>query len=72
MGKTSPDPIWKDGAAYEKFMGQRSRLVGREFIQWLESAEILGWVEVGCGTGAFTQIILDRGQPHQIYGIEPA
>ncbi len=47
-------PIWKNGEAYENFMGQWSRLVGKKFLEWLNPAKDARWLEVGCGTGAFT------------------
>ena len=46
-----------DGAGYEKFMGQWSRMVGRIFLDWLSLPGGLKWLDVGCGTGAFTEVI---------------
>ncbi len=46
--------IFEDGNAYEKMTGVWSQIVGKEFIEWLNTAGGLSWVDIGCGTGAFT------------------
>ena len=46
-----------DGAAYERMMGTWSQLVGNIFLDWLDPEPNLRWVDVGCGNGAFTQIV---------------
>lgn len=65
-------PIFRDGEAYERFMGQWSRLVGRQFLVWLSPAPGGHWLDVGCGTGAFTQVILDYGSPTALVAVDPA
>jgi ubiquinone/menaquinone biosynthesis C-methylase UbiE len=67
------EPIrFDDGAAYERFMGAWSRLVGDVFIDWLSPAPGQRWVDVGCGNGAFTESIIERCAPAAISGIDPA
>jgi SAM-dependent methyltransferase len=61
-----------DGAAYERFMGSWSRKVGRTFLEWLAMPSGLRWLDVGCGTGAFTQLVLETQSPAGIAGIDPA
>jgi len=62
-----------DAAAdYERLMGQWSRLVGERFLDWLSPERGLRWLDIGCGTGAFTQLILNRCAPKAIAGIDPA
>ena len=61
-----------DGAVYERFMGRWSRAVGHEFLDWLDAPKKLHWLDVGCGTGVFTQLILDRGSPAAVTAIDPA
>ena len=49
------DQLFTDGAAYERLMGRWSRKVGEVFLGWLEAPERLRWLDVGCGTGVFTE-----------------
>src|SRR3954469_12977806 len=61
-----------DGAAYERYMGQWSRLAGNVFLDWLAPAPGLRWLDVGCGSGAFTEIIVERCAPGSVPGIDPS
>jgi ubiquinone/menaquinone biosynthesis C-methylase UbiE len=61
-----------DGAAYERMMGVWSRLVGEEFIDWLTPAAGLRWIDVGCGNGAFTELLVERCGPSEIVGVDPS
>ena len=61
-----------DGAAYERFMGQWSQLVGDEFMVWLAAPSGLRWLDVGCGNGAFTERLCERCAPASIAGIDPS
>ena len=63
---------FQDGAAYEKMMGTWSRLVGEKFLDWLTPRSGLRWVDVGCGNGAFTQMIVDRCTPAEVQAIDPS
>lgn len=61
-----------DGAAYEKFMGIWSRMAGEIFIDWLAPDKGLRWVDVGCGNGAFTELLIDRCAPASVDGVDPS
>jgi SAM-dependent methyltransferase len=61
-----------DGAAYERYMGIWSRLAGDEFLQWLAPPPRLRWIDVGCGNGAFTELIVERCAPAGIQAIDPS
>ncbi|MFI5002966.1 MAG: class I SAM-dependent methyltransferase [Reyranellales bacterium] len=63
---------FEDGAAYERMMGIWSRLVGQIFLDWLAPAPNLKWLEVGCGNGAFTELLAERCAPAEIEGIDPS
>ena len=63
---------WARGAAYEPYVGRWSRLVAREFVAWLAMPEGARWLDVGCGTGALSQAILDVASPHSLRGIDPS
>ena len=61
-----------DGAAYERFMGVWSRLVGESFLDWLAPRPGLRWIDIGCGNGAFTELIIERCAPAEVQGIDPS
>ena len=61
-----------DGAGYEQMMGKWSQLVGADFLDWLELPAGLKWLDVGCGNGAFTEMLVDRCAPSAISGIDPS
>jgi SAM-dependent methyltransferase len=61
-----------DGEAYEDFMGQWSLLAGNAFLDWLSPAPGLRWVDVGCGNGAFTELLTQRCAPKEVQGIDPS
>ena len=63
---------FEDGAAYERVMGTWSRLAGDIFLDWVDPPTGLRWIDVGCGNGAFTQLIVDRCAPAQVQGIDPS
>ncbi|MDH3281884.1 MAG: methyltransferase domain-containing protein [Gammaproteobacteria bacterium] len=67
------DSSWfADGEAYEHYVGRWSRPVGQMFLDWLSLPPGLCWVDVGCGTGALTGILLDRADPVRVVGVEPS
>src|SRR5262245_11838518 len=61
-----------DGAAYERMMGIWTRYAGRVFLDWLAPAPGVRWLDVGCGNGAFTELLLERCAPKAIEGIDPS
>jgi SAM-dependent methyltransferase len=63
---------FEDGAAYERMMGTWSRLAGEIFLDWLEPPAGLRWIDVGCGNGAFTELIVARSAPAEVQGIDPS
>ncbi len=63
---------FEDGAGYERMMGVWSRLAGDVFLDWLAPEKGLRWVDVGCGNGAFTELLARRCAPSEIRGIDPS
>ena len=63
---------FEDGAGYERMMGTWSRIAGEVFLQWLAPAPGLRWVDVGCGNGAFTELLVERCAPSNVQGIDPS
>jgi ubiquinone/menaquinone biosynthesis C-methylase UbiE len=61
-----------DGAAYERHMGIWSRIAGEVFLDWIAPKPGLRWVDIGCGNGAFSQLIVDRCAPAEVQGIDPS
>jgi SAM-dependent methyltransferase len=61
---------WSSGGAYESYVGRWSRLVATEFLEWLEAPQGARWLDVGCGTGALSQAVLNRCRPSSIVGID--
>jgi ubiquinone/menaquinone biosynthesis C-methylase UbiE len=53
-------------------MGKWSQLAGGAFLDWLAPAPGLRWLDVGCGNGAFTEMIVDRCAPVSVHGIDPS
>ena len=63
--------LFNDGGAYETSMGTWSRLVGNVFIEWLQVARDLKWLDVGCGNGAFSSLISNSCFPSHVVAIDP-
>jgi len=61
---------WKNSEAYELFVGRWSRLAGREFLKWLAPVPGIRWLDIGCGTGALSQSILQLTEPNLVKGID--
>jgi SAM-dependent methyltransferase len=61
-----------DGAAYERMMGRWSQLAGAIFLDWLAPPAGLRWLDVGCGNGAFTELLVERCAPASVQGIDPS
>ena len=67
---TTQTETWASGAAYEAYVGRWSRLVAREFLRWLNVPADSRWLDVGCGTGALSQTILDQAAASHVTGID--
>jgi SAM-dependent methyltransferase len=57
---------------YERFMGSWSRAIGEQFLAWLAAPRDARWLDVGCGTGAFSELILRHAAPNSVTGIDPS
>ena len=69
---TSNEIRFDDGAAYERYMGRWSQLAGEAFLDWLAPRPGLRWLDVGCGNGAFTEMVVRRCAPARVMGIDPS
>jgi len=63
---------FEDGLSYERYMGDWSRRAGAVFLDWLALPSGLKWIDVGCGNGAFTELIIERCAPTEVVGIDPS
>ncbi len=64
--------FFDNAAAYEAFMGRWSRAAGTVFLDWLAAPTGAHWLDVGCGTGAFTELIVDTAAPAAVSAVDPA
>jgi ubiquinone/menaquinone biosynthesis C-methylase UbiE len=69
---TETEVIFNNGAAYERFMVRWSRSVGHIFLDWLAVRPDRHWLDVGCGTGAFTKVVVDTCNPARLIAVDPA
>jgi SAM-dependent methyltransferase len=61
---------WDSGASYELFMGRWSRLVATSFVEQLSPAHGLQWLDVGCGSGALSEVIIQSAKPAALTAID--
>jgi len=63
---------FEDGAAYERMMGVWSRIAGGIFLDWIAPRVGLRWADIGCGSGAFSELLVERCAPAEVQGIDPS
>jgi len=59
-----------DGASYELMMGRWSLLVGERFLDWIDVPNGLRWLDIGCGNGAFTELLVERCRPADVQAFD--
>jgi SAM-dependent methyltransferase len=69
---TEAPNLFADGKAYERLMGRWSKLAGEKFLDWLDAPKNLKWLDVGCGNGAFTEVLIARCSPAAVIGVDPS
>ena len=70
MDRPDAADIWASGNAYEPYVGRWSRAVARELLAWLNLPPGSRWLDVGCGTGALSSVILELSDPVELVGID--
>lgn len=66
------ETYFTDGAAYERRMGRWSRAAGAIFLDWIAVPRGARWLDVGCGTGVFTELVVDSCAPATVAAVDPA
>ena len=61
-----------DGANDELMMGRWSVLVGEPFIDWIGVPNGARWLDIGCGNGAFTELLVERCMPSDVQAFDPS
>ena len=56
----------------ERMMGVWSRAAGEVFLDWVAPRPGLRWIDVGCGNGAFTELLVERCAAAEVQGIDPS
>ena len=72
MEQSQRNDVWAAGDLYEPYVGRWSRRVARELLNWLAVPERKDWLDVGCGTGALIQTIIETENPSSVIGIDPS
>ena len=62
--------VWASAEAYEPYMGRWSRQIARQFIAWLARPPGVRWIDVGSGTGAVIQAIVEHAQPAAVVALD--
>jgi SAM-dependent methyltransferase len=63
---------WLAGDRYEPYVGRWSRRVASQFVKFLIAPRGGDWLDVGCGTGALSEAVLDEGGADSVTGIDPS
>lgn len=61
-----------DASGYERFMGRWSRAVAAHFLMWIKPPRGAKWLDVGCGGGILTEVLLDLCEPASVIGVDPS
>src|SRR6185437_3207470 len=69
---SEPAIAFDDASAYERFMARWSHSIGKFFLDWLAAPSGQKWIEIGCGTGVFTKLLLERCSPAAVAAVDSA
>ncbi len=62
--------MFNNAAAYDGYVGRWSRLVGEQFVAWLNVPAGQKWFDLGAGTGVLTRVILQQAAPEKVLGMD--
>lgn len=60
------------GDAYGRFMGRYSEPLAARFVDWLDPPTEGTALDVGCGPGALTAVLVDRYGSDRVHAVEPS
>jgi ubiquinone/menaquinone biosynthesis C-methylase UbiE len=69
---TQPYEQWSSGDTYEQYMGRWSSKVATLFLEWLAVPPDRQWLDIGCGTGALTRVIMSIARPEAVVALDPS
>src|SRR5687767_8497177 len=72
MAEAPGHDAWTGTDAYEAYMERWSRPLARQFLAWFAVPAAGRWLDVGCGTGALTEAVLEAADPITVVGIDPS
>jgi SAM-dependent methyltransferase len=72
MNRNQSLEAWLSADPYERYMGRWSQQVAPRFLSWLGVVPARRWLDVGCGTGALSNAILECCSPALVVGIDPS
>jgi len=61
---------WESGDPYEYYMGRWSLHVAESFLDWLSPSSGLNWLDIGCGSGALSEAIINNHKPAALTAID--
>jgi len=61
---------WQSGDPYEYYMGRWSKLVAESFVEWVSPKAGLRWLDVGCGSGALSEVVIRKHNPEAVIAID--
>ena len=70
MADPTASYVWGITDSYEAYIGRWSRPLARAFLAWLAVPTSGRWLDVGCGTGALTDAVLEAADPRAVVGID--
>jgi SAM-dependent methyltransferase len=66
------DTYFTDGAAYERRLGRWTHAVGTIFLDWVAPPAGARWLDIGCGTGVFTELVVEKCSPATMVAVDPS
>jgi SAM-dependent methyltransferase len=61
---------YTDGAGFDRWTARWSEQMARDLVPWLGVRRDARWLDVGCGTGALTDAIMDVAWPGEVTGLD--
>ncbi len=66
------EALFPDGKAHERAIGQWSRTVGRQFLNWMAIPPGRRWLDLECGDKSFVEELIVRCAPGELQRLAPS